>query len=155
VTTAKRPFPGRDVASDTADLPDGLSETFFAEGLDRPNQFEMPAKISLRAHWIFDPIDGNHAPQLASLQFSRFLVEMQLGTTVSLLRDFMGPSFAERELHVTYVAPNYAPKYLEMFECPVLFSHSRGSSDDLMQFDAGRISRPQWPVHRGCIVRAE
>jgi hypothetical protein len=68
VTTAKRPFPGWDVASDSADLPDGLSETFFAEGLDSPNQFEMPAEISLCAHWIFDPIYGNHAPHLASVE---------------------------------------------------------------------------------------
>jgi hypothetical protein len=68
VTTAKRPFAGWDVASDSADLPDGLSETFFAEGLDSPNQFEMPAEISLCAHWIFDPIYGNHAPHLASVE---------------------------------------------------------------------------------------
>jgi len=34
VTIAKRPFPGRDVASDSADLPDGLSGIFFAKGLD-------------------------------------------------------------------------------------------------------------------------
>jgi hypothetical protein len=71
VTIAKRPFPGRDVASDSADLPDGLSETFFAEGLDSPNQFEMATKISLGAHWIFDPIYGNHAPHLASLGILR------------------------------------------------------------------------------------
>jgi len=71
VTIAKRPFPGWDVASDSADLPDGLSETFFAEGLDSPNQFEMPTKISLYAHRIFDPIYGNHAPHLASLEILR------------------------------------------------------------------------------------
>ena len=35
VTIAKRPFPGRNVASDSADLPDGLSGIFFAKGLDR------------------------------------------------------------------------------------------------------------------------
>ena len=35
VTIAKRPFPRRDVASDSADLPDGLSGIFFAKGLDR------------------------------------------------------------------------------------------------------------------------
>ena len=68
MTIAKRPFPGWDVASDSADLPDGLSETFFAEGLDSPNQFEMPTKISLYAHRIFDLIYGNHAPHLASLE---------------------------------------------------------------------------------------
>jgi hypothetical protein len=71
VTIAKRPFPGRDVASDSADLPDGLSGIFFAQGLDSPNHLEMPAKISLYAHWIFDPIYANHAPHLASLEILR------------------------------------------------------------------------------------
>jgi hypothetical protein len=72
VTTAKRPFAGWDVASDSAGLPDGLSKTFFAEGLDSPNHLEMPAKISLYAHWIFDPIYANHAPHLASGGFSEY-----------------------------------------------------------------------------------
>ena len=71
MTIAKRPFPGWDVASDSADLPDGLSETFFAEGLDSPNHFEMAKKISLCAHWIFDPIYGNHGPYLAALEILR------------------------------------------------------------------------------------
>ena len=65
------PLSRGDVASDSADLPDGLSETFFAEGLDSPNQFEMSAKISRRAHRIFDPIYGNHAPHPASLKILR------------------------------------------------------------------------------------
>jgi hypothetical protein len=49
VTIAKRPFPGRDVASDSADLPDGLSGIFFARGLDKllvicpSGQFVTPA----------------------------------------------------------------------------------------------------------------
>src|SRR6476469_10719221 len=37
----------------------------------------------------------------------RFLLEMQFGITVSLHRDFMGPSFAAQELHVTYGAPRH------------------------------------------------
>jgi hypothetical protein len=42
-----------------------------AEGLDSPNHLEMPAKISLYAHRIFDPIYGNHEPHLASLEIRR------------------------------------------------------------------------------------
>jgi hypothetical protein len=57
--------------ANSADLPDGLSEISFAERLDSPNQFEMPAKISLCAHWIFDPIFGNHPPDIASLEILR------------------------------------------------------------------------------------
>jgi hypothetical protein len=80
VTTAKRPFAGWDVASDSADFPDGLSKTFFAEGLDSPNHLEMPAKISLYAHWIFDPICGKHAPHLASGGF----IEYELIASIEL-----------------------------------------------------------------------
>ena len=74
--------------------------------------------------WTFTPMA--HPRIDASLY--RFLVEMQFGIIVSLHRDFMGPSFAGRELHVTYGAPDDAPKYSEMFGCPVLFSQSEKSA---------------------------
>jgi AraC-like DNA-binding protein len=77
--------------------------------------------------WTFTPMA--HPRIDASLY--RFLVEMQFGIFLSLHRDFMGPSFAERELHVTYAAPD-APKYSEMFGCPVLFSQSSNQ----FRFDA-------------------
>ena len=67
----------------------------------------------------------------------RFLLEMQFGITVSLHRDFMGPSFAAQELHVTYGAPDDAPKYSEMFGCPVLFSQS----ENQLRFDAAWLDR--------------
>ena len=83
--------------------------------------------------WTFAPMA--HPRIDASLY--RFLVEMQFGITVSLHRDFMGHSFAGRELHVTYGAPDDAPKYLEMFGCPVLF----GQSENQLRFDAAWLDR--------------
>jgi hypothetical protein len=78
--------------------------------------------------WTFTPMAHPHID--ASLY--RFLVEMQFGIVVSLHRDFMGPSFAGRELHVTYGAPDDARKYSEMVGCPVLFSQS----ENQLRFDA-------------------
>src|SRR5882724_11158342 len=83
--------------------------------------------------WTFTPMA--HPRIDASLY--RFLVEMQLGIILSLHRDFMGPSFAGRELHVTYGAPDGAPKYSEMFECPVLFSQC----ENQLRFDAAWLDR--------------
>ena len=40
VTFAKRPSVGRDGGSGATDLPDGLSEIFFARGLDDPNHVD-------------------------------------------------------------------------------------------------------------------
>ncbi len=78
--------------------------------------------------WTFTPMAHPHID--ASLY--RFLVEMQFGIVVSLHRDFMGPSFAGRELHVTYGAPDDARKYSEMVGCPVLFSQTSNQ----LRFDA-------------------
>ena len=126
---------------------------------------EAPAAIAQRA--LLLEIDGVIGPPIADYIAHEVgvarpdqvrVIIMRMNTPGGLdtsMRQIISAILASPVPVVTYVAPNYAPKYLEMFECPVLFSHSRGSSDDLMQFDAGRISRPQWPVHRGCIVRAE
>lgn len=62
----------------------------------------------------------------------KFLVEMQFGICVSLHRDIMGPSFAAREFHVTYGAPDDAAKYQPIFGCPVLF----GEPENRLVFDA-------------------
>jgi AraC-like DNA-binding protein len=83
--------------------------------------------------WTFTPMA--HPRIDASLY--RFLVEMQFGIFLSLHRDFMGPCFAGRELHVTYAAPDDAPKYSEMFGCPVLFSQSSNQ----LRFDAAWLDR--------------
>jgi AraC-like DNA-binding protein len=62
----------------------------------------------------------------------KFLVEMQFGICVSLHRDIMGPSFAARDFHVTYGAPDDAAKYQGIFGCPVLF----GEPENRLVFDA-------------------
>src|SRR5260370_17732344 len=69
--------------------------------------------------WTFTPMA--HPRIDASLY--RFLVEMQFGITVSLHRDFMGPSFPAQELHVTYGAPDDAPNNSRSFDSPVCFLH--------------------------------
>src|SRR5258708_35924105 len=79
--------------------------------------------------WTFTPMAHPHID--ASLY--RFLVEMQFGIVVSLHRDFMGPSFAGRELHVTYGAPDDARKDSEMVGCPVWFRQS----ENQLRLDAG------------------
>ena len=48
----QRPSFGRDGRSCTSDLPVGLSEIFFREGLDNPNQFEAAQQIGVLAHAI-------------------------------------------------------------------------------------------------------
>jgi len=78
--------------------------------------------------WTITPMP--HSRVDASLY--RFLVEMQVGICISLQRDVMGPSFAAREIHVTYRAPDDAAKYSDMFECPVSF----GETENRLVFDA-------------------
>jgi AraC-like DNA-binding protein len=79
--------------------------------------------------WTFTPMA--HPRIDASLY--RFLVEMHFGIIVSLHRDLMGPSFAGREVHVTYGAPDDASDYSALFGCPVLFNQSANQ----LRFAAG------------------
>lgn len=62
----------------------------------------------------------------------KFLIELQFGVHLSLHRDVMGPSFAPRELHVTYGPPADAAKYKDIFGCPILF----GQAQNEFRFDA-------------------
>src|SRR5580704_4091301 len=50
----QRPSLGRDGRRTASDLPDALSEIFFAGRLDSPNQFEAPRQIGVLAQVIFD-----------------------------------------------------------------------------------------------------
>ncbi len=67
--------------------------------------------------WTINPIP--HARMDASLY--KFVVETQFGICISLLRDVMGPSFAPRELHMTYPEPADVAKYTEIFGCAASF----------------------------------
>lgn len=86
-----------------------------------------------RATWFISPIA--HPSIDASLY--KFLVEMQFGIHVSLHRDVMGPSFAARQLHVTYAAPGDAQTYAETFGCEVHF----GQPQNKFVFDAAWLDR--------------
>jgi AraC-like DNA-binding protein len=70
--------------------------------------------------WTFTPLPHSRV----NARLYKFLVEMQFGTILSLHRDVMGPSFAARELHVTYGPTDDARKYPNTFGCPVLFHQS-------------------------------
>jgi AraC-like DNA-binding protein len=81
-----------------------------------------------RGIWTFTPI-----PNLrVDARLYKFIVEMQFGISLSLHRDIMGPSFAARELHVTYGPPADAPRYPEIFGSTALF----GQPENRFLFDA-------------------
>jgi AraC-like DNA-binding protein len=81
-----------------------------------------------RGIWTITPI--SHLRIDSSLY--KFLVELQFGIHLSLHRDVMGPSFAPRELHVTYGQLDDASKHEDIFGCPVLF----GQAQNQFRFDA-------------------
>src|SRR5258706_13090218 len=51
----------------------------------------------------------------------RFLTEAQFGILATLHSDVMGPSFAPKELRVTYRAAGDDRKYSQIFGCPIFF----------------------------------
>jgi AraC-like DNA-binding protein len=81
-----------------------------------------------RAEWIFVPVPH---PEVEAALY-RFLVELQIGAQTSVQRDVMGPSFAARELHVTYGPTDTTRDYEETFGCRVAF----GQTDNKFIFDA-------------------
>ncbi len=86
-----------------------------------------------RGEWSIFPLPH---PQLDQRLY-RFLVELQFGIQVSILRDVMGPSFAPLELHVTYSPPDDASSYPGVFGCKVLF----GQTENRLVFDAAWLDR--------------
>jgi AraC-like DNA-binding protein len=79
------------------------------------------------AIWTIDPLPH---PRVDAALY-KFLVELQFGINVSLHREVMGPTFAPRELHVTYGPPDNAQSYPEHFGCPVQF----GQPENKFLFD--------------------
>jgi AraC-like DNA-binding protein len=73
-----------------------------------------------RASWSMSPIPH---PRVDA-QMYRFLVELQIGTHWALMRDFMGQSFAPREIAVTFMPPHDVESYRAAFGCPVQFNCS-------------------------------
>lgn len=119
-----------------------LSSTNFrqtARFAERYHQLATPtAAISFKeecnlAEWTFVPVP--HPDVDAALY--RFLVELQIGTLTSLLRDVMGPSFVAHELHVTYGPTDTTRNVAESIGCPVVF----GQAHNKFIFDATWLDR--------------
>jgi AraC-like DNA-binding protein len=90
-----------------------------------------------RASWSMAPIPH---PRVDA-QMYRFLVELQIGTHWSLMRDMMGQSFAPRELAVTFKPPYDAEACRAAFGCPVHFSRPHNK----LVFDTAYLdSRPEY-----------
>jgi AraC-like DNA-binding protein len=86
-----------------------------------------------RAIWSFAPV----ANPRVDARLYRFIVDMQFGITLSLHRDVMGPTFAPRELRVTYRAPNAAGIHAGTFGSPLLFEQPHNE----LVFDADWLDR--------------
>jgi AraC-like DNA-binding protein len=81
-----------------------------------------------RGEWTIVPIPH---PRVDAPLY-KFVVELQFGIHASLHRDVMGPSFAARELHVTYGPPGDPQTYPATFGCEFLFSQP----ENMFVFDA-------------------
>jgi AraC-like DNA-binding protein len=57
----------------------------------------------------------------ADCSLYRLITEVYFGGHASLHRDVMGPSFAAKELHVTYRPAHDAAAYSQVFDCPIYF----------------------------------
>ncbi len=86
-----------------------------------------------RAEWTYVPVAH---PDVDAAMY-RFLVELQFGAATALHRDVMGPSFAPRELHVTYGPSDATRSIAESLGCPVLFEQAENS----FIFDASWLDR--------------
>lgn len=86
-----------------------------------------------RAEWVITPLPHPRVDQ----RLYKFLVELQFGIHVSMLRDVMGSSFIPRELHVTYSPPDAAPSYASVFGCRVLLTQA----ENKLVFDATWLDR--------------
>ncbi len=86
-----------------------------------------------RASWSMTPVSH---PRVDA-QMYKFLVELQTGTHWSLMRDVMGPSFAPREVAVTFRPPGDVGAYQAAFGCRIHFNcaHNR------LVFDSAYLDR--------------
>jgi AraC-like DNA-binding protein len=89
-----------------------------------------------RASWSMSPVTH---PRIDAKMY-RFLVELQIGTHWSLMRDVMGQSFAPQEVAVTFGPPGDIEAYEAAFGCPVQFN----SAHNRLVFDSACLNgRPE------------
>jgi AraC-like DNA-binding protein len=107
-----------------------LSSTDFRQTMrfvENYHQLATPtAQISFKeqaacAEWTLTP--ALHPGVDATLY--RFLVELQFSVLMTLQRDFMGPSFQPRELHVTYGPTSELRGFSETSGCRILFGQAK------------------------------
>jgi len=90
-----------------------------------------------RAAWSMTPIAH---PRIDAAMY-RFLVELQIGTHWSLMRDVMGHRFAPREIALTFTPPGDSAAYQAAFGRPVLFNRPRNE----LVFDSAHLDqRPEY-----------
>lgn len=90
-----------------------------------------------RASWEMTPIPH---PSIDARMY-RFLVELQFGTHLALMRDVMGPSFAPREFAVTFGPVDDVAAYRAAFGVPVHFNRPHNE----LVFDAACLDgRPEY-----------
>jgi len=70
--------------------------------------------------WTFAPLERS----IIDGQLYDFLVELQFGAALALLREVMGPTFFVKEVHLTRTAPDHAAEYANLLGCDVLFGRS-------------------------------
>jgi AraC-like DNA-binding protein len=80
-----------------------------------------------------DVLDLGPSPELR-----RFVLEMQVGTLLSLHRDLVGAQVAPAGLRAAYPAPAHAAAYGELLGCPVVFDAPAHE----LRFDAAWLNHP-------------
>jgi AraC-like DNA-binding protein len=88
------------------------------------------------AVWTLD--DDEIIGTRPSPELRRFLVDMQLGTLLSLHRDLLGTALTPTRLHLAHPTPPHARAYGERLGCPVTFD--RPATE--LRFDAAWLDHP-------------
>ncbi|MBI5256763.1 MAG: AraC family transcriptional regulator [Burkholderiales bacterium] len=86
------------------------------------------------AVWSFDDVLALGADSA----LLRFIVELQLGTLLSLHRDLLGSALVPLRASVAYPAPAHAALYREVLGCPVDFQ----AGANTLCFDAAWLDKP-------------
>jgi len=109
-----------------------LSSTDFRQASRFAEQYQQLAfsTVDIRfkeetdyAVWTIEPAP---LPSVDATLY-KFIVEMQFGIATSLHRDVIAPSFAPRELHVTYESVAETKSYAAVFGCPVRFRQKKNA----------------------------
>ena len=96
--------------------------------------------------WKFRPVPHSRV----DARLYRFIVEMQFGITLSLLRDVMGPSFAAREFRVTYERPTMRRNIQASLDAPCCSANPKTALSSMAPGSMAhrsletKLPMPQW-----------